>query len=82
MGIDPGGFLSQPIEHQVVDIQAYGISANLWQEAGNGKAKLITAAKEQCQIIPSLFGFYMDRYQNRMGATGWDFIKGSIYPNA
>ncbi len=25
-----------------------------------------------------LFGFYMDQHQNRIGASGWDFVKGNI----
>lgn len=78
MGIEIEEFSSQPIEHQVVDICAYGISVNLWQDTGHAKTKLVTAAKEQCQTIPTLFGFYMDKFQNRVGATGWDFIKGNI----
>ena len=38
-------------------------------------------AKEQTQSIPMLFGFCMDRHQNMLGATGWDFIKGNCFPD-
>jgi hypothetical protein len=28
--------------------------------------------------VPSLWGFFADRAQNRMGDTGWDFMKGEL----
>jgi len=56
----------------------YGVAATMWQETGNNLRKLLKEAKEEARKVEGLFGFYMDRPQNRMGATGWDFIKGDI----
>lgn len=61
----------------------YGVRANLWNKHDkNAKepSKLIEMAKKESEAIHGLFGFYMDKAQNRIGATGWDFIKGEIMP--
>lgn len=55
-----------------------GIYANLEEFTGNNLKKLLQKARGQLQVTESLFGFYMDKYQNRLGATGWDWIKGDL----
>jgi len=37
-------------------------------------------ALKEAGMIEMLFGFYMDKQQNRIGATGWDVIKGNLDP--
>ena len=64
---------------QVECLQTYGVSAQIWNDAGNNLGKLISKAKKEAQIIPNLFGFYLDRVLNRIGSTGWDFIKGNLF---
>lgn len=73
MGVDLKG-LSE--KDQAIEIEEYGISAPLFQETSDDKKALLRKAHEQEQIIPNLFGFYMDKQQNALGATGWDIIRG------
>ena len=55
----------------------YGLKANIFDSYGNNLKKLIREAhKEADTSISFLFGFQMDKRQNALGATGWDFLKG------
>jgi len=65
-------------EEKVELLDEYGTRAVVWESIGNNLRKLLREAKEEAQKVEGLFGFYMDRAQNRMGNTGWDFIKGDI----
>ncbi len=56
----------------------YGISATLWSDGGNNLRELLKEAHKQASLSESLFGFYMDKRENMIGSTGWDFIKGDI----
>ncbi len=56
----------------------YGIKATLFQKQGNNVTKLMQEARAKLLEIDLLFGFAMDKQQNALGATGWDFIKGDI----
>jgi hypothetical protein len=56
----------------------YGNSATLWQEQGNNLAKLMRAARAELPKITMMSGFYLDRAQNAIGNSGWDFVKGDI----
>jgi len=56
----------------------YGVYATLWVETGNNLRVLLKKANAQVPLIHGLFGFFMDRQENRIGNTGWDFIAGSI----
>ena len=68
-------YLSDPYIPYIALLE-YGISATLFHEQGNNKNKLLRNASKQLEIINIMFGFYMDKYQNRIGNTGWDFISG------
>jgi hypothetical protein len=61
---------------QVEVLSDYGISANLWSKDGNNIKQLMKEAHHETNLIGMLFGFYMDKYQNRIGQTGWDLIRG------
>jgi len=63
-------------EIQVEALSTYGISAQLWNKSGRNINKLLSEAKQESKIIEGLFGFYMDRYQNGIGQTGWNCISG------
>lgn len=67
-------------EDKAVMLTEYGTAATVWHETGNNLRNLLKKAKEEAQKVEGLFGFYMDRQLNRMGNTGWDFIKGEIGP--
>lgn len=54
----------------------YGICANLWSQSSNNRRDLLKAARREIKLIEMLFGFYMDRPENRIGQDGWNLIKG------
>jgi len=60
-------------------ISSYMGGARIFSESGNNLKKLMKEAREQSDTMGNfLFGFAMDRYQNRIGSTGWDVLKGDI----
>ena len=68
-------YQNNPIR-QVEALSDYGIAATLWSQSGNNIRKLMRAAQHESELIHGLFGFYMDRPQNRIGQSGWDRISG------
>jgi hypothetical protein len=70
-------YLSDPYTPYLTLLE-YGISATLFHKQGNNKNQLLKDASKELKVIDMLFGFYMDKYQNRIGNTGWDFISGNI----
>ena len=56
----------------------YGIQALVWQDNGNNLSKLMAEARRQARENEFFFGFAMDKAQNRIGSTGWDFLKGEL----
>lgn len=63
---------------EVEALHGYGIAAHLWQASGNDADILLRNAMQEADLVSGLFGFYMDRPENRIGSTGWDFISGDI----
>lgn len=61
-----------------VIIADYGCKATLFSKAGNNMKLLLREARKELIPIRTLFGFYMDRPQNRIGNDGWSFVKGEI----
>lgn len=57
---------------------SYGTYATLWQSAGNNKWGLIRQAKAEAKSLPMFIGFKLDRQQNAIGNSGWDFLQGNI----
>ena len=76
------GFDKEPKDtsdiERVLALSEYGIYATIWSSSGNNASKLIREAHKQILPITSLYGFYMDKRENLIGNTGWDFIKGDI----
>lgn len=54
----------------------YGTKATLWQDGGNNLGKLMKACRAELSMYWLTYGFRMDRPENAIGQTGWDFIKG------
>ncbi len=73
-----GGLNEYPIELQVDTLHSYGISASIWVKAGNSFKELWKEGHDELGRISMLFGYYMDRPVNMLGATGWDILKGDI----
>ena len=76
--MDVKAFKQQPIEAQVEQVLDYGTRATLWMETSDDEDALKAKANEQVQVCHMMFGFYMDRQQNAIGDTGWDWIKGKL----
>lgn len=70
-----------PGMHKDACVAEYGAAPVLWQAGGHDEEGLVAAAAEEVKKIRFLFGFYMDRRQNAVGATGWDVIKGRLWPS-
>lgn len=56
----------------------YGISAHVGGFRGNNLRDTMRLARMEAFKIWSMFGYYMDALQNRIGSTGWDLLKGDI----
>lgn len=62
-------------------LSSYGAGVtpvNSWN--GNNITQLMKKAREEAQLCEMLFGFYMDRTVNGLGATGWDVLKDDLFP--
>lgn len=57
-------------------LSSYGIFACLWQDSSNNITQLMKDARHEAELSSMLFGFYMDRQENRIGQNGWDLIRG------
>lgn len=56
-----------------------GVSPSLWQNWHNNALSLLLEAYKAAEHIECRFGYYMDNACNRMGATGWDLIRGDVH---
>lgn len=68
-------------EITVSEIFEYGVYAKLGDAHALNMEELekaIAKFDKQVPLYNSLFGFYMDKYQNRLGNTGWDFLNGKV----
>lgn len=78
MGYSDSGyrrFQDDPLA-QVECLSEYGIFATLWYQDGNNLSKLMAEAHKQAKQSEILFGFMMDRPENRIGDDGWNRISG------
>jgi hypothetical protein len=60
-------------------LHSYGVRAQLWAQSGNNLRQLLRTARQEADKVEMLFGFYMDRPQNALGANGWDLIQGNVW---
>ena len=63
---------------KVEALDSYGVRAPLWSGNSNNINKLLKEAKKQAQLTEMLLGFAMDKPLNKIGSTGWEFIKGDL----
>lgn len=78
-GIDIETIPQEHRETAIIEVlSTYGVYATLKTLSGNNYRKVLTQAHKELQAITCLFGFYMDRPENRIGSTGWDMIKGNV----
>lgn len=69
-----------PVETQVMMITSQFGGAVFVSKAGPNLKKLLSETAKEAYTKNFLFGFAMDECQNRVGGTGWDFIKGERFP--
>ncbi len=62
--------------YQSTVLADYGTKAVLWACQSNHRSKLLIDARKELAVLRFTFGFAMDKNQNALGATGWDFIQG------
>lgn len=66
-------------EEKVVALVEYGVFATLYSEGGKNKAALTEKARKELDLLnTATFGYAMDKRQNAIGSTGWDFIRGDV----
>jgi hypothetical protein len=63
---------------QVECLKSYGVYAQLWSSSGNNFRELMKQAHKEAEIAAGLYGFYMDRPENRIGSTGWEMQRGDL----
>jgi hypothetical protein len=63
---------------QVEVLHGYGISAHVVNRSGSNARKLLHEVRREAVMVNGLFGFYMDKPENKIGSTGWEFIKGDL----
>lgn len=78
LGMTPEEFRGYSLEGQIHLLVETGTAAYLFQKSGDNWKKLYREAREEVQKMLCLFGFYMDRPQNAIGDTGWDWIRGDL----
>ena len=66
---------------KVEALAEYGIMAPLLQKTGKNLRKLLKEAHVTAQLACMLTGLYFDKRVNMLGATGWDAIKGNLWPD-
>lgn len=60
-------------------LASYGTKALVWQNTGTNLQVLLKEAHREADLCSIMFGYYMDRRQNAVGATGWDFLQGNVW---
>lgn len=58
------------------ELMGKGICATVIQESGNSKIDVMQRIARKMFEVTTLGGFALDRAQNALGATGWDFMAG------
>ena len=58
------------------ELMSKGICATVIQESGNSKIDVMQRIARRMSEVTVLGGFALDRVQNALGATGWDFMRG------
>jgi hypothetical protein len=67
-------------EIQVELLKDYGVCAPIFSMTGNNLRKLMKEARQKARLSDMLFGFFMDVPVNLVGATGWDAVRGDLFP--
>lgn len=72
------GWVKEPC-HLVELLVDYGSYATMAMWSGDNLRELLKQARDEAGACSSLFGFYMDRGLNGLGATGWDLVAGNTW---
>lgn len=63
-------------EQKIEMISSVDSGAHVFNVQGNNYKKLFAAARAKAIESEFMFGFVMDKPQNKIGSTGWDFLTG------
>jgi len=80
-GVDQEEWDAMPDEGRCQVLIDSGASVTFQEQSGNNLSALLASARLEMKKADFMFGFYMDKQQNAMGATGWDWIKGNVVPS-
>lgn len=69
------------VERQIEMIVYYSGGVPFASTSGNNLAEACNEVSTEARRANFLFGFAMDRPVNRIGADGWDWIKGECRPH-
>lgn len=60
------------------ELMSRGTCATVIQESGNSKVDVLQRIQERMFEVTTFGGYGLDKAQNAIGSTGWDFMKGDI----
>jgi hypothetical protein len=66
-------------EQKVGDIFEYGCRACVWEADPGTYLEMMMAAVRQASIVECMLGIFLDRPVNRLGTSGWKFLRGEYY---
>jgi hypothetical protein len=70
-------FCTQEVDDSMV-VEA-GYQATIVAMHSNSIQYIKKQFTKKSKVVNMLFGFYMDKPQNRVGNTGWDFLDGKLF---
>lgn len=65
-------------EMKVEMLSEYGVQAQVHSQNGDNLQELLKETRKLADLHSIHFGFWMDRAQNRIGSSGWDFLRGDF----
>jgi len=79
IGVDElPNYPSHLLERQALALYDYGCMATIHSELGNNFNDLLKKARSKADLVERLLGFYLDKRQNYIGNSGWDFLRGKV----
>jgi hypothetical protein len=78
MGLTEDEWDEADIEAKIAACLGYGTYATLWEKTGDSLSVLLSLVDEELQGAHILGGFMLDKAQNAIGSTGWDFMQGKL----
>lgn len=74
-GVDEDYIVEDPFWRAGYEFE-YGSAAPVWNGQFDNEIEALYAGVQYAQAAPIMFGFWLDRPVNMLGATGWQAIRG------